>query len=100
MSINPNKAKCILVLGRVSACTRVICKHFRHGGHGKVGILTFVFAKSLYKCKEAPKSNGYIYRVVGCVSEGRRFQSHSGLDWTTLTVHPAMNGYLAFVGES
>ena len=65
-----------------------------------MGILTFVFAKSLDKCKEAPKSNGYIYRVVGCVSEGRRFQSHLGLDWTTLTVHPAMNGYLAFFWES
>ena len=33
-----------------------------------------------------------------CV-EGPMLESHSGQDWKTLTVHPAVDGHLTFVGE-
>ena len=38
-------------------------------------------------------------RALGCGAEGRRFESHLGQDWKTLTVHPPLNGYMTFVVE-
>ena len=37
---------------------------------------------------------GRVVRAPGFSAEDRRFESRSGQDWKTLTVHPAANGYL------
>ena len=40
-------------------------------------------------------------REIACSNPTRirRFESHSGQNWKTLTVHPPVNGYLTIVGE-
>ena len=42
---------------------------------------------------------GRAVRVLDLVSEGCRFESHSGRNWKTLMFHPAVNGCLTIVGE-
>ena len=42
---------------------------------------------------------GRAVRMLEFGPEVRRFESHTGIDWKILTVHPAVNEYLTIVGE-
>ena len=38
---------------------------------------------------------GLVVRALDYGAEGPGFESHSGRNWKILSVHPAVNGYLA-----
>ena len=45
------------------------------------------------------RCRGRVIRVIGFGAEGLGFESHSGSDWKTVTVHPTVKRYLTIVRE-